>query len=103
MAQLTEEQLRAILGMGDIGGAEDTLKQQMDLSNQLRQNVHQIQGGGLGGNIGRAGYGIASAVKDYKNAGKPAEISGLKQKLLADLLKARTAQPTQLTGISQGD
>lgn len=99
MAQLTEEQLRALLEMGDIGGAEDVLKQQMDLSNQLREKVTGIQRGGVGGNIGRAGYGIASAVTDYRNKNRPAEISAMKQKLLAALLKSRpSVEPVQLSG-----
>ena len=71
---LTAPQLQSIAGMGDIRGDSNELERQMDVSNQLRKNVTGIQGGGLGGNLGRAGYGIASAMRDYKGDTLAAEL-----------------------------
>jgi hypothetical protein len=97
---ITEEELRAILGLGDIGGAEDTLKQQLALAGELRDKVGTGNGaGGIGGNIGRAGYGIASAINDARARKAAPQISAMKQKLLDDLLKRRqqATVPTSYT------
>ena len=66
MGLLNQQQLQSIAGMGDIRGDSNELTRQMDISEQLRNKVTGIQHGGIGGNIGRAGYGIASAMRDYK-------------------------------------
>jgi len=63
---LTPEQIAAAHKMTGIGGDTDELARQVALSDQLRKQVTGIQGGGVGGNIGRAAYGMASGIKDYR-------------------------------------
>jgi hypothetical protein len=68
--QAQEQQQQTPYG-GDIAGKEDELAAQTLLADQLRQSGTRtaVSGGGVGGNIGRAAYGIGAAVKDYRNAG----------------------------------
>jgi len=89
MPALTAEDLQAIIGMGDIGGAEnDQLRQQL-LARDLRGTMGDIKGSRLGSNIGRAGYGIAGAMNDYSAGKATKDISTMKAGLLSKLLKNR--------------
>ena len=93
---ITEEELRAILGMSDIGGLESQLAQSASLASDLRDKVGTGQAqGGLGGNIGRAGYGIASALNDFRARQKQPQISAAKQSLLQEIMKRRKEQQQQ--------
>lgn len=91
MAALTEQDLQAIIGMGDIGGAEnDQLRQQL-LARDLRGTMGDIRSQRTGGNIGRAAYGIAGAMNDYSAGKATKDISTMKASLLSKLLKNRQA------------
>jgi hypothetical protein len=93
---ITEEELRAILGMADIGGLESQLAQSSRLASDLRDKVGTgAGGGGLGGNIARAGYGISSAMNDYRARQRQPQISAAKQSLLQEILKRRKEQQQQ--------
>ena len=72
---MTEQELKVLMGLGDVSGQEDTLAQQMALADHLRGNVIGIQGGLTGGNIARAAYGTAAAMKDYQNKGRMANVN----------------------------
>ena len=91
MPALTNEDLQAIMGMGDIGGAEnDQLRQQL-LARDLRGSMGDIKGYRTGSNIGRAAYGIAGAMNDYSAGKATGKISTMKTDLLSKLLKSRQA------------
>jgi hypothetical protein len=100
----TPQQETAIRGMGDIGGGTDELKRQIALSDQLREKVGTgAGGGGIGGNIARAGYGISSAVGDYRARQMQAEILR-KRKAILDAGQGSSryvSQPGE--GIEGGD
>ena len=92
MSQLNEEQLRALMGMGDIGGAEDEQKRMMALATGLRGQMSGIRGDDAGSNIGRAGFGVASAMKDYGAAKAAPGLTASRQAIMAKLLAAYGSQ-----------
>lgn len=98
---LSEEQLQAMMGMSDIGGQEDELARQMALSEQLRSASQNIKRNDIGSNIGRAGYGIGSAISDYRNNQRPAEITAGKKSFLSDMLR-RYKKPAGGGGYTPG-
>ena len=91
MASLTDEDLQAIIGMGDIGGAETNQLRQQLLARDLRGTMGDIKSQRTGGNIGRAAYGIAGAMNDYQANKATGTISTMKTDLLSKLLKNRKA------------
>jgi hypothetical protein len=84
--QLTEEQLLALLGVGDITGAQEDQMNQLKLAQQLRDSAPK-QRYDVGSNIGRAAYGVAGALSDYRGMGASKDISGMKKNLLSILLR----------------
>jgi len=67
MGIFSPQQEASIGQMGDIGGTTDELSRQMKMAEWLRDKVGTgAAGGGVGGNIARAGYGISSAIADYR-------------------------------------
>ncbi len=104
MAGLTDEQLAVLMGMGDIGGKEDEQQRQMLQAQQLRGSMPSIRGGGIGSQIGRAAYGVAGAMGNYKAGQLTPQISSDKRNLLAELLRARRKTPGEYSpGSSAGD
>ena len=70
---LTPEQLEALSRMGGGSGKELEANKQLALANQLRTSMASIKNGKTGGNIGRAAYGISSAMNDFQGQSKLAE------------------------------
>ena len=91
---ITEEQLAALLRMGDIGGAQEDLSNQMLLANQLRNTMGGIKRNDWGANLGRAAYGGAGAISDYRAMKARPEITQMKKNLLSELLRKRGAPTT---------
>lgn len=87
MAQLTQEQLEALIAMQDIGGMEDEQSRMLNLAQSLRQAGAGTKGADVGSNIARAAYGIGGAYKDYKAAQQQPGISDARQGLMARLLR----------------
>lgn len=97
MAQLTQEQLEALIAMQDIGGMEDEQSRMMNMAQGLRQAGMGTRGTDTGSNIGRAAYGIAGAMGDYK-AGKMAPgISSGRQGIMSQLMRGMK-KPVSSTG-----
>ena len=70
---MNAEQLKMIMEMGadDVGGMEDEQTRLLKLAEGLRGNINPVRGKDVGGNVGNAGFGIASALSNYQ-AGKMA-------------------------------
>lgn len=90
---LTEDQLQALLSMGDIGGQESEMKNQLMLANQLRGMVGGIKGKDVGSNIGRGGFGISSALREYNGMGMKEGIGADKKALLGKLFQPKPKMP----------
>lgn len=85
---LTEEQLRALLQMAssDIGGLEEDQTAIRNDANSARQMAQSIRGNDIGANLGRAGYGIGGAIRDYKGMQATPAIGAAKKKTFGDLI-----------------
>jgi hypothetical protein len=80
----TDEQIKVIMGMGDLSGEEENLARQAALSGQLRQYG---RGGGndTGSNLARALGGIGGAVSDYYGAKQTIGLGDKRRQLLQRL------------------
>jgi hypothetical protein len=85
---MTPEQLQALAGMGDIGGDEDVMAQQMALSDKLRQGYLDNPRKDIGSQIGKAALGIGAAYGTKQATAINPQIAAKKQGLLAQLLRA---------------
>jgi hypothetical protein len=84
----TQEQLQALLGMGDITGQEDEFERQLAQAEQMRNAMANVgKRNDWGSNLGRAGYGIAGAMQDYQADKKLPQISKSRQEILAKLFR----------------
>lgn len=106
----SEEELEALLRMGDISGAEQSIARQRALSEQLRGAPFMSKTGrDWGSNLGRAGGGIAAALGDYRAGQQQKELTPMKQQILAQLAEAlrkrrnpAIATPATLPEVPQG-
>ena len=70
----------------DIGGLEDDQTALRTGADQARQMASQIRGNDIGANLGRAGYGIGGAVRDYKGMQATPAIGAAKKKTFGDII-----------------
>lgn len=95
MAQLTRDQLEALIAMQDIGGLEDEQIRMQNMAQSLRSAGMRTRGDDVGSNIARAAYGIGGAYGDYKAAKQAPGISTARQGIMAQLLRGmRKQDPT---------
>ena len=86
---MTEEELIALLGMGDITGAEQNVARQERLAQALRNAPFSTQRNmRSGGNIGRAAGGIAAAMSDYGADKSSKELTPMRRDALERLKEA---------------
>ena len=86
---MSEEELQALLQMGDITGAEQAIARQVALAERLRSSPFMSkQNTGTWANVGRATGGIASALNDYGAAKGQKALTPMRQDVLARLAEA---------------
>jgi hypothetical protein len=85
----TDEQLQALLSMGDITEAQAARENQLRLAQQLRQAGAQTTGKDIGSNIARAAYGIGGALGSYKGMQAGEGITSMRRALLEAMLKKK--------------
>jgi len=85
----SEEELAALLQMGDISGAEQNVARQVALAERLRSAPFMSkQRTDVGSNIGRAAGGIASALNDYGASKAQKELTPMRRDILMRLSEA---------------
>jgi hypothetical protein len=85
---ITLEQLEALLGAGDVSEQEKQRQQLLQLGVNLRGNMSNVQGRGVGSNLGRAAYGVGGALSDYRAGKMSPEITKTKQDLYARIMRS---------------
>lgn len=86
----TQEQLQALLGMGDITGQEDEFETQLARAEQMRRAAGNVgRRNDWGSNLGRAGYGVAGAMQDYQADKMLPKIGQSRQDILAKLFRKK--------------
>lgn len=86
---MTEQELLALLEMGDITGQEQGIARQMALADRLRQSPFMSkQGTGWGANLGRAAGGVASAINDFRAGQEQQKLGPMRKDALNRLAQA---------------
>ena len=100
---ITREQLEALLQMSgsDIGGLEDDQTAIRTGADQARQMASQIRGNDIGANLGRAGYGIGGAVRDYKGMQATPGIAAAKKSTFAKIIAGLSGKRPEEEGLVQ--
>jgi hypothetical protein len=86
---LSDEQVRALMEMGDIGEVEQRQRRQELLANQLRQNVFNQQRMDTGSQASRALSGLFSGMAQRKADKTGKEVSGMYRDALMRLFPMR--------------
>lgn len=99
--QLSDEQLRAILEMGDITGAEQDLARQQAVATQLRRTAMEPAGRHWTAQAARALQGIGSAYGQYAGDKRALEIGEMRRAIPRAFMPRRPTTPT--AGLSPED
>lgn len=95
---LSEEELQAILGMGDISSAEEQAATQLALAQRLRGAFGQSGRNDIGSNIGRAAGGLAGALSDYRGLSEQSKIPGMRKGFMDAMSEALRRKQAQNAG-----
>jgi hypothetical protein len=96
MSMFTDEQMRVILGMGDISGQEAELARQREIANQLRQAGSGSRRMDWASQVARGASGLYGGYQDYQNRMTGQKLGDTKLDMLRKLYGGGASAPAGL-------